>query len=318
MPNKIKPKRSYTSGAVPTASDLETNEVAINWADSKAFTKNAAGNIVSVTLGGGSGLSWSSVPASATASGTAGQTSYDSSYYYVCVATNTWVRTALSTWVVPVITIGTQPSNQTASSGAANFSVSASVTQSATLSYQWQRSTDSGSTFAAISGATSSSLALTGLVAGDNGYQYRVVVSATGGATSVTSSAATLTVSAPSKVFSNVDWKYSAGGSRTFSVSGDTVTVTILNNFPLLSFTIPNATLTATRTSSGPVWLGLINSDTYFPGAEGAKDGYWFYRVVNFANSGTYVNLPAGQYWFNFNSRSDYQTTTATFTLVLS
>jgi len=54
MPNKIKPKRSYTSGAVPTTSDLETNEVAINWADGKAFTKNAAGNIVSVTLGGGS------------------------------------------------------------------------------------------------------------------------------------------------------------------------------------------------------------------------------------------------------------------------
>jgi titin len=95
----------------------------------------------------------------------------------------------------PVITIGTQPSNQTASSGAATFSVSASVTQSATLSYQWQRSTDSGSTFTAISGATSSSLALTGLVSGDNGNQYRVVVSATGGATSVTSSAATLTVS---------------------------------------------------------------------------------------------------------------------------
>jgi hypothetical protein len=55
MPNKIKPKRSYTAGAVPAPSDLETNEVAINWADGKAFTKNSAGNIVSVTLGGGGG-----------------------------------------------------------------------------------------------------------------------------------------------------------------------------------------------------------------------------------------------------------------------
>jgi len=102
-----------------------------------------------------------------------------------------------------VITIGTQPSNQTAASGAATFSVSASVTQSATLSYQWQRSTNSGSTFAAISGATSSSLALTGLVSGDNGYQYRVLVSATGGATSVTSSAATLTVAASGPLFTS-------------------------------------------------------------------------------------------------------------------
>jgi hypothetical protein len=57
VPNKIKPKRSYTANAVPTTSDLETNELAIRWdASSPAiFTKNAAGNIVSVTLGGGGG-----------------------------------------------------------------------------------------------------------------------------------------------------------------------------------------------------------------------------------------------------------------------
>jgi hypothetical protein len=55
MPNKIKPKRSYTANAVPTTSDLDTNELAINWADGKAYTKNAAGNIVSITLGGSGG-----------------------------------------------------------------------------------------------------------------------------------------------------------------------------------------------------------------------------------------------------------------------
>jgi hypothetical protein len=55
MANKIKPKRSYTTNAVPTTSDLDTNELAINWSDGKAFTKNAAGNIVSVTLGGSGG-----------------------------------------------------------------------------------------------------------------------------------------------------------------------------------------------------------------------------------------------------------------------
>ena len=53
--NKIKPKRSYTTNAVPLTTDLETNELAINWADGKAFTKNAAGQIVSVTLGGSGG-----------------------------------------------------------------------------------------------------------------------------------------------------------------------------------------------------------------------------------------------------------------------
>lgn len=55
--NKIKPKRSYTTNAVPTTSDLDTNELAIRWtAENPAiFTKNAAGNIVSVTLGGSGG-----------------------------------------------------------------------------------------------------------------------------------------------------------------------------------------------------------------------------------------------------------------------
>jgi hypothetical protein len=53
--SKIKPKRSYTTGAVPTTSDLDTNELAINWVDGKAYTKTSAGNIVSVTMGGGGG-----------------------------------------------------------------------------------------------------------------------------------------------------------------------------------------------------------------------------------------------------------------------
>lgn len=40
----------------------------------------------------------SKTPASAGATGTAGQIAWDSNYFYVCVATNTWKRTALSTW----------------------------------------------------------------------------------------------------------------------------------------------------------------------------------------------------------------------------
>jgi len=61
MANKIKPRRSYTANSVPTTSDLDTNELAINWADSKLFTKNGAGNIVSVALGGGNSALVSSV-----------------------------------------------------------------------------------------------------------------------------------------------------------------------------------------------------------------------------------------------------------------
>ena len=38
------------------------------------------------------------VPANATATGTAGQFAYDTSYLYVCVATNTWRRVAIASW----------------------------------------------------------------------------------------------------------------------------------------------------------------------------------------------------------------------------
>tara|TARA_R110002073_G_scaffold310052_3_gene480611 strand:- start:207 stop:458 length:252 start_codon:yes stop_codon:yes gene_type:complete len=38
------------------------------------------------------------VPATATSVGTAGTLAYDSSYLYVCVATNTWNRVAIATW----------------------------------------------------------------------------------------------------------------------------------------------------------------------------------------------------------------------------
>jgi hypothetical protein len=37
-------------------------------------------------------------PASATATGTTGEVCWDANYVYVCVATNTWKRSAISTW----------------------------------------------------------------------------------------------------------------------------------------------------------------------------------------------------------------------------
>lgn len=104
MPNKIKPRRSYTANSVPLTTDLDTHELAIRWDSSSPamFTKNAAGQIVSIPLsGGGGGLSWSSVPASATATGTAGQIAYDGNgYVYLCVSQNTWVRTMFKVWPV--------------------------------------------------------------------------------------------------------------------------------------------------------------------------------------------------------------------------
>lgn len=43
-------------------------------------------------------LVWVSAPASAASTGTAGQIAYDSSYLYICTATDTWKRVAIATW----------------------------------------------------------------------------------------------------------------------------------------------------------------------------------------------------------------------------
>ena len=92
------------------------------------------------------------------------------------------------------ITIGTQPADQDTSSGAATFTVAATTTGSgATLTYQWQKSTDAGLNFVNVANATSASLALTGQTAANNGDQYRVRVNNSLGADEVISAVATLT-----------------------------------------------------------------------------------------------------------------------------
>ena len=95
--------------------------------------------------------------------------------------------------VLETITIGTQPANQNTSSGAATFSVAATVDKSGTITYQWQKRTSSGGRFSNVSGATSASLALTGKPAANTDNQYRVKVNSSKGAAEVVSSIATLT-----------------------------------------------------------------------------------------------------------------------------
>ena len=93
------------------------------------------------------------------------------------------------------ITIGTQPTAQSVTSpAAATFTVAA--TGVGDLAYQWEVSTDSGSTWAAISGATSASLVVEDT---DAEYvtanEFRVVVSSTSGAAeAVTSNEVALTI----------------------------------------------------------------------------------------------------------------------------
>ena len=83
----------------------------------------------------------------------------------------------------------------TVATAAATFTVTAAAT-TGSLVYQWQRRTGSAGRWTNISGATSSSLALTGLTTSSNGYEYRVKLTSSAGAEEIISNGATLTVTA--------------------------------------------------------------------------------------------------------------------------
>ncbi|QIK62200.1 hypothetical protein G7068_02530 [Leucobacter viscericola] len=94
--------------------------------------------------------------------------------------------------IVPVLVV-TNPANQTVSDGdTASFSAVASGSQPITV--QWQSSTDGGTTWADVTGATDTTYTTPATVLADSGTQFRAVFTGPGAANSAISQAATLTV----------------------------------------------------------------------------------------------------------------------------
>ena len=90
--------------------------------------------------------------------------------------------------IAPQITV--PPANQTVTAPAtATFTV---TTTGTSPTYRWQLSTDGGTTFSDVAGATTATLTVTSTTTAQSGHRYRVIVSNSAG--TVTSAAATLTV----------------------------------------------------------------------------------------------------------------------------
>ena len=140
---------------------------------------------------------------------------------------------------LPVITISSHPASTTVTQGSisGNLSVTASVTQSATLSYQWYRNTTNSNTGGTQVGTSANFAIPTNLTAGT--YYYYCVVSATGGATSVRSNVATVTVSA-APVAPSIT---SANNTTVTSGTASSFTVTASGTTPIsysLTGAVPN------------------------------------------------------------------------------
>lgn len=251
MPNKIKPKRSYTANSVPLTSDLDTHELAINWVDGKAFTKNAAGNIVSVTLGGGGGSTEDAV---------------------------------LRALFVPAA-----PTSVTATAGNAQATVSWTaptgvIAQAPITDYVVQFSTNSGSSWTTFSDGTSTatSATVTGLTNG-TAVQFRVAAVNALGTGSYSTALSAVTPGVPSDpLFSSVSLllPMNGDGAAFIDASANTKTVTASGN----------ATQSATQSKFGGKSLYLDGSGDYLtiPGSADFGFGtgnftveYWWYPTRN-------------------------------------
>jgi hypothetical protein len=149
--------------------------------------------------------------------------------------------------------IGTQPTSATICEGSnATFSVAA-TTGVGSLTYQWQLSTNGGGAWTNIAGATTNSFAQTGIPATQNGYQFRVLVTAGCGTTP--SSAAVLTV----------------------------------NTFPVVAFgSIPvnicksDASFALSATPAGGAWAGAgVTGSSFSPATAGVGVRTVTYTVTN-------------------------------------
>ena len=168
-----------------------------------------------------SGSTWSNVSSAtgATLTLTSVTSAMNNNLYHVVVTNSAGSVTSNSATLTvnqtPVIT--SQPVNQTVTSGQnATFSVTATSTPAPT--YQWQVSTNSGSTWSNVSSATGATLTLTSVTSAMNNNRYRVTV--TNSAGSVTSNSATLTVNqAPVITSQPVNRTVTAGQNATFSVT---------------------------------------------------------------------------------------------------
>jgi hypothetical protein len=206
----------------PTVTTHPTNQT-VNAGQTATFTAAASGNptpAVQWQVSIDNGTSWSDISGATSATYSFTAQSTDNGKRYRAVFTNS-VGSATSNAAILAVnyspTVTTQPVNQTVNSGqTASFTAAASGNPAPTV--QWQLSTNNGSTWTNISGATSTTYTTLPTLAGDNGKQYRAVFTNSVG--SATSNAATLTVNtAPVITMHPSNQTVSAGQIASFTAA---------------------------------------------------------------------------------------------------
>lgn len=185
------------------------------------FTAVATGTSPTFQWQVNTGSGWTNISGATSASLTitAVTASQNNNQYRVLVSNNCPSNATSNAATLSVSVAGSitgQPGNQTICAGeSASFAVTATGTN---LTYQWQVSTDGGSTFADIAGATTGTLTLASVPFASNGNKYRAIVTSCSGA--VNTNAGTLTVNESATITTQpVNITTCAGDNAVFTVA---------------------------------------------------------------------------------------------------
>ncbi len=180
--------------------------------------------------------------------------------------------------VYPVTTVTVQPLSVTTCQGVSSY-FSVTATGGGTLTYQWQVSTNGGSTWsnlsntAPYSAVTSNQLTITNTPIGLNTYQYRCIVIGACGSTA-TSSAAILTINTPPTVNNPVAVTTCLGTNASYTVTGGGTSI---------SYRWQEST------NGGTAWSNLNNGGVYsnvtaatlnLTGVTASMNGRWYRCIV--------------------------------------
>lgn len=182
------------------------------------------------------------------------------------------INTNAATLSVNVATaITTQPSNVTLCAG--NDATFNSTATGNGVTYQWQVSTDAGTTWTDISGATNASYVINSVTTAINGNKYRVIATVTTGGCpgSLNSNDATLTVNATptvnstastTSICSGTPVTLTATGADTYSWTPGNATGASITVTPTVSAANPGVSLVNTYTVTGTLTNGCASTST--------------------------------------------------------
>jgi hypothetical protein len=105
-PDEIAAAQTTANGAQSSANTANSTANAIKGAPIVTMSATPAlsgetvldAAVIIAKLGYTPGKAWVAAPALSTSSGAAGDAAYDAGFFYLCIATNTWVRTPLATF----------------------------------------------------------------------------------------------------------------------------------------------------------------------------------------------------------------------------